>query len=103
MRKIPLVNDCVYHIFSKSIAKYVIFRDAHEYERMRDLLRYYNDEKPSFRFSSFCLIKDKEKFFKKYRSNEGRIVQIIAYCLMPTHLHLVLKQMVASKFILSQY
>ena len=92
MRKIPLVNDGIYHVFSKSIAKYVIFRMDDEYDRMKALLSYYNVRKPAVSFSSFLLLRDKEKFYQRYRSSEEQIVKIIAYCFMPTHIHLILKQ-----------
>ncbi len=97
MRKDFLVNDQVYHICTKSIAGYKIFNNDEEYVRMIDLIRYYqikNDLSLSafmrsrlvgqFGFDNalFTISKDREK-----------LVHIIAYCIMPTHIHLVLKQL----------
>jgi putative transposase len=60
---------------------------------MKDLLKYYKIEKPPLRFSIFMEIKDKENFFRKHFTTEGALIDIIAYCFMPTHIHLILKQL----------
>ncbi|MBN3040194.1 MAG: transposase [Candidatus Omnitrophica bacterium] len=92
-RKIPLVEDETYHIISKSIAGFVIFRNESEYERMKQLIKYYKLNNPPLRFSAFLEIKNKEFFYKNYCSNKDNLVEIISYCLMPTHIHLVLRQL----------
>ena len=92
-RRKPLLVGQIYHIFSKSISGYKIFRDDDEYERMKDLLKYYRTESTPMRFSIFQEIKYKEK--KQIYEIEGDdlLVEIIAYCIMPTHFHLVVKQL----------
>ncbi len=92
MRKIPLVEGEIYHVFSKTISGFKIFRNKSEYERMRNLIRYYRIEKPSFRFSAFSTIKKREKFYQKHLLTKKCLVEMISYCLMPTHIHLILKQ-----------
>lgn len=92
-RRFPLAKGEIYHIFSKSIAGFEIFRKDSEYERMRGLLKYYRFEKPPLRFSAFMEIKNKENFLQKYFTTKANLVDIIAYCLMPTHIHLTLKQL----------
>jgi len=95
-KKYPLAEGEVYHIFSKSIAGFEIFRQNSEYNRMKNVLSYYKLEKPSLRFSMFMEIKNKEKLFQKHFSEKRNLIDIVAYCLMPTHIHLVLKQLVAN-------
>ena len=95
INKCPLVEGETYHVFSKSIAGFEIFGNNSEYERMRNVLRYYMLEKAPLKFSAFVKIKNKEKFFQKHLSTKGNIIDIIAYCFMPTHIHLVLKQVAA--------
>ena len=51
-RKSPLVSGEIYHIFSKSIADFNIFRNVSEYERMKDVFRYYKIDNMPLRFSS---------------------------------------------------
>ncbi len=91
-RKVPLVEGEIYHIFSKSIADFEIFRNNLEYKRMRNLLKYYKIKNLSEKFSTFLKIKNKKEFYQKYFMGKEGLVEIIAYCFMPTHIHLLLKQ-----------
>jgi len=92
-RKYPLVSGEIYHIFSKSIADFDIFRNVSEYERMRNVFRYYKIDNMPLRFSFFLRMKDREKFYKECSNKGKNLVEIIAYCLMSTHIHLILKQL----------
>jgi len=87
--------DKVYHITTKSIAEYVIFNNETEYLRMKELIQYYQVEDPPLRFSYFAARrKDKNELAnKKDRQDKKKLVRIIAYSLMPTHIHLVLQQL----------
>ncbi|MEW6052855.1 MAG: transposase [Nitrospirota bacterium] len=60
---------------------------------MTDLLKFYRYKKPPSRFSTYIQLKDKKQFFKKYIEEREHIVGINAYCLMPTHIHLILTQL----------
>lgn len=96
-RKIPLVTGQIYHIFSRSIANYKVLNDQADYLRMMQLLKYYQVETGQ-KFSDFITLKDVIKdSFDSYLVNaikdKEKLVQIIAYCLMPTHLHIILKQL----------
>lgn len=97
MRKVPLVTGETYHIFNRSIADFQIFNNSQEFSRITDLMRYYQIENP-LRFSDFIELDSVQKegfnnFLKIISKDKENIVQIIAYCLMPTHIHLVLKQL----------
>jgi len=95
-RKIPLVNGEIYHILNKSIAGYEIFNTQADYLRMQHLFRYYQKE-TQIRFSDFLLLKGVgtgfNTYLAEYNADKNDLVQIIAYCLMPTHFHLILKQL----------
>lgn len=93
-RKDPLVEGEIYHIISKSIAGLKIFNNNVEFERMRNLFRYYKTENPPLKFSAFLKIENKQEFYKTYIYPKEKMVEIIAYCLMPTHIHLVLFQLI---------
>ena len=93
VRKEPLINNCLYHIFTKSIAGYKIFRSPEDYSRMVEMMKFYSWDKPPLRFSLYKTIKRREEPQEKTFGNKENIVQIIAYCLMPTHLHLILVQL----------
>lgn len=97
MRKDPLVNGQIYHICTKSIAGYKVFREPSDYERMQEMLSYYRAESPPVRFSIYKsqITKTGESAPKlKPDVAEGALVDILAYCLMPTHIHLILCQLV---------
>ena len=97
IRKEPLVSGEIYHIYTRSIAEYVVFNNALEYERLIQLIRYYQSEK-ELRFATFIEsdLAQKIGFEQALRTitkDQNQLVQIIAYCLMPTHPHLILKQL----------
>ena len=79
MKRNPLVNGELYHVCSKSIAGFKIFRNNVEYERMQWLFRYYRMAGIPMKFSKFIT---KEKYMKLYREylavKEG-LVDVIAY------------------------
>lgn len=97
MRKDLLAVGQVYHVFSRSIAKFVIFNNDDEFLRMKQLAKYYQI-KNEIKFSNFLELQGVQKegfnnFFNLISTDKEKLVQIIAYCLMPTHIHLVLKQL----------
>lgn len=92
VRTFSIATDEVHHVFSKSIAGFKVFRDSREYERMRKLLKFYTKENPSLRFSAFLELKNKDNFQQRKISDNDNLVKVIAYCFMPTHFHLILKQ-----------
>jgi len=95
-RKDELVNNEFYHICSKSIAGYIIFNNDREFFRMLALLKYYQIEVVPARFSHFIKnigIKGFDAKFEKSFDKKNRLVRIVAYCLMPTHVHLILEQL----------
>lgn len=97
MRKDILVVGEIYHVFNKSIAEFIIFNNISEFLRMLNVIRYYQREKPLIKFSEFLrLLKvqsgDLNISFPDNPDKE-KLVEIIAYCLLPTHIHLILKQL----------
>jgi len=94
-RKEPLASGEIYHIFNKSIAGFKIFNNEAEYLRMIAIIRYYQIKNNGIKFSQFIKFeKGKNNICLNRDSlNNNRLVEIIAYCIMPTHLHLILKQL----------
>jgi len=92
-RKNVLSNGSVHHIYSRSIAGYKIFQKSDYYLRMINLFKYYCMKTPGIKFSDFLVIKNKGRFMKKHFNDKDKLVQIIAYCIMSTHIHLVLMQL----------
>ncbi len=95
-RKDPLALGETYHIYSRSISMLAIFTSPAEYDRMLGTLLYYQRGKPTIPFSRTLRYKPKTTptSLQKIRSSDKpKFVQIVCYCLMPTHLHLILKQL----------
>ncbi len=94
LRQVQLVNNEVYHIVSRSIAGYKIFNNPSDYARYISVLAFYQKALP-YKFSIFNRL-SLEGQQEVLNSSRGRLdrsgVIIIAYCVMPTHIHLLLKQ-----------
>ena len=83
----------VWHVYNKSIAKFTIFNNEQEYKRMIALFRYYQAKNCPLSFSDFMRSSKNEP--AELRKNDRcadsqKLVEIIAYCVMPTHPHLIL-------------
>jgi len=80
-----------YHIMTKSIAGYVVFNSDSDYQRMLKMMEFYNHDGLNIRFSYYYQFKDSELFKKRVDLSEyDKLVDIIAYCLMPTHIHFLM-------------
>jgi putative transposase len=92
MIKNSLVKGEFYHVFTKSIADYIIFNNDVEFARMVKVIHYYQKENPPQKFSYFVKMQNKglKSFQDKAQPANSNLIEIIAYCLMPTHLHLIL-------------
>lgn len=92
-RKIPLVNGEIYHVFNRGIDHRPIFTDKREYSRALETIKYYQHHSPSIRLSVYLAGGvEKRETFLQHLSISPLQVEIIAYCLMPNHFHLLLKQ-----------
>lgn len=96
-RKEPLITENTYHIMNKSIAKYKIFNTDNDFTRMIKSLYFFSFNQSSIKFSQFLKSAkvEREGFIRSLKdkiNGKNRLVKIIAYCIMPTHFHLILKQ-----------
>lgn len=94
-RKTPIVINEIYHVFNRSIAQQPIFITSRNYQRAIDVLGYYLYNNPPVRFSIYNgLQKDQRKsFFDELTKNQQPLVEIMCYCLMPNHVHFLLKNL----------
>lgn len=84
-----LPEDIVYHVLTKSIAGYKIFNDDEDFERILDVIEYYACSSPPCKFSLYIKLKNENKLDMISFSPGNKFVKIIAYCIMPTHIHLI--------------
>jgi putative transposase len=98
MRKIKFENDKFYHICNRGVDKREVFSNDKNFLRFLEGAKEFNQKKP---IGSLYLKKQIEK--EKNSSNAHRttrnntkkiekLVEIIAYALLPNHFHLLLKQ-----------
>lgn len=78
-----LANDQIYHVYNRGVDKRNIFLNDRDYQRFTDSLIVFNDTKnlSGGHFNDYVDGKDRKL-----------IVNVIAYCLMPNHFHLLLEQ-----------
>ena len=93
IRKVPLVTGEYYHVFNRGVNKQPIFTGKRDYVRALETLKFYLPEDPPVRYSKFMLTskEEREKILSNMNKRE-RIIDIISYCFMPNHFHLLAKQ-----------
>lgn len=92
-RKTPLISQEIYHLCNRSVAKIPIFQNKNDYVRAMELIDFYRFINTQIRFSHFNRLdlKKKSDFIYTLYSNKT-LVEIYAFCLMPNHVHFLVKQ-----------
>ena len=93
-RKTLLVTNETYHIFNRSVARQPIFVSQRDYTRALETINFYRYSKPPLRYSYYnrLIPQEKQNFFKNLSTNQEPSLEILAFCLMPNHVHLLIKQ-----------
>ena len=99
MRKKPLVDNEYYHIYNRGVDKRQVFLDDKDFSRFLISMNLLNDKEDG----AMIKWRDYKKYVKNasindflklnFRSREY-LVDIISYCLMTNHYHMILKQRV---------
>ncbi|MEK7472830.1 MAG: transposase [Patescibacteria group bacterium] len=89
----PLVENYYYHVFNRGVNKRPLFKSKYEYRRFLLLLKYYNFVNYPIKFSKFMtLASDQRQEIWNRLDKDKKHTDILSYCLMPNHFHLLLKQ-----------
>jgi len=93
-RRDPLITGYYYHIYVRSIAGFVVFNNSYEYRaiiEIIDLCKYVDFQ---MKYSKYKMLTDnsQKRYLKEMKESSKKLVDIVSYCLMPTHIHLLLKQ-----------
>ena len=92
-RKIPLVTEEIYHVFNRGINRQPTFTSKREYHRAILAIKFYHFAKqPSSLSKVLSMSKDLQEKVLKGMDGSEKLVEIIAFCLMPNHFHFLLKQ-----------
>ena len=91
-RKQSLSDGHIYHIFNRSIAGYTIFPSRQHYERFQKMICFYQFSDLENKFSEIGTPELLRSTISSLSENAKYCVDVLAYCLMPNHCHLILKQ-----------
>lgn len=81
-------KDGLYHVYNRGSEKKDIFSDLKEYEHFLKTITYYQQAHINMRLSL--------KEFEIKERKPPLLFEIICYCLMPNHFHLVLKDLIGN-------
>ena len=90
MRKQKLVSDNIYHVFNRGVEKRDVFIEDRDYLRFISDLGLFNDTKPAYNVG--LKLKQSNIDSRNQYVSEKKLVDILAFCLMPNHFHLLLRQ-----------
>ena len=92
-RLTPLISGQFYHVFNRAIDYRITFSEKREYDHAYKTIDYYRFHSLPVKYSIFRRwpLKRKEEV-RKSLEREQNNGDIISYCLMPNHFHLLIKQ-----------
>lgn len=93
-RKIPIVSGEIYHVFNRSVARQPIFLTKNDHGRALECIKFYLHDDLPFRFSHFnrLPIEQRDQIINKIEDSP-KIVEILSFCLMPNHVHFLLRSL----------
>lgn len=92
-RKTIFVINSFYHVYNRGVEKRQIFLDEQDYFRFIHDLYELNDKDPAPNIT-YYFKQSSEAGLPKIKKVRKCLVEILAFCLMPNHFHLILKQLV---------
>ena len=93
-RTIPLVTDEIYHVFNRGVARQLTYRNRRDYLRFIELMNYYVNVDVTPRYSKFIMLPflERTQILSDLAKKKNFLVEIISFCLMPNHFHMIIKQ-----------
>lgn len=93
-RNQDLINGEFYHIFNKTIDRKVVFDDSRSLNILKVIKYYRSTQSNKLSYSDFLKLDtyNKDLFWSKILNEKTYQFRIYAYCFMPTHFHLLVRQ-----------
>ncbi len=93
-RNTPLVVNEYHHIYNRGVARQAIFVDDRDRHRFVTTLMYYRFRALRLRFSMWLELEGdaRVRWMKQMVQASDQLVAVIAFALMPNHVHLLLRQ-----------
>lgn len=94
IRKLSFVNEYVYHIYNRGVERRRIYTSDWEYKRFLMLLDYYRFKGKLLSFSEYLKLPNEIRQLQYHQTalRNQPAIEIIAFCLLPNHFHLIIKQ-----------
>ena len=95
LRKTVLATNEIYHVYNRGVEKRQIFLNKRDYSRFLELINYYRFANCPVKFSQFKVSSQsaRQDLFEKLENQAEKLVEILAFCLMPNHIHFLLRQL----------
>lgn len=95
---IPLVEDQIYHLFNRSINREPVFTSKRNCQRALASLGFYRFQNTPVRLSYFLSWgqEKRKELMERLEKDSKYSVEILTFCLMPSHFHFLLKQVTKS-------
>ncbi|MDD4295098.1 MAG: transposase [Candidatus Omnitrophica bacterium] len=90
--KRQIIKGEYHHVFNKTIAGFKVFNNEFDYKRMIEIIDFYRI-KQKYSFSTYNDRGHKDETYKN-SSQKDKQVEVYAYCIMPTHFHFLLKEII---------
>lgn len=94
IRKTSLVNGKYYHVFNKTIDQKKSFVSRQDYQRAVTALLFYSFKQNNHDLSKFMRLTSKSQIEFINNHHSSTVSSVIAFCLMPNHFHILLKQII---------
>lgn len=93
MRRTVFATDQIYHVFNRGVERRPVFTLKRDCKRAITALDFYRFKEPPLRLAKALILEKeaREKFFTNLKKC-SKLAEIVSYCLMPNHFHLLLKQ-----------
>ena len=93
-RLTPLVNDQIYHVFNRGINHQPTFLNKYDYKRGVLTTNYYRFSNLPIKLSRLLTLsnEDRTRILDNLKKENDKLVEILAFCLMPNHFHFLLRQ-----------
>lgn len=94
-RKIILSTNEIYHVYNRGVEKRPIFLIRKDYLRFIASVDYYRFADCPVKFSHFktLSVEERNNIMNNLDKKSKRLVDINTFCLMPNHIHFLLKQL----------
>lgn len=93
-RRVVFANDEIYHVFNRGVEKRPTFTNKRELDRAMQTLDFYRFDDLKVKLSKVLTLPadERTKFIQNIKKDFRKLVEIICFCFMPNHFHLLLKQ-----------